>query len=150
MRSARLDRLAKALAVMLGRDPVITVELPVHLKNTSNARQHWGTTARKAKVRHTVELAVRTAARHRGIVEMLPPLALSGGADEHDLAVRLVYVGPRVLDDDGVASAVKSLRDGVADALGVDDRDPRVTWVPDQERGGVREYAARVEVYRVD
>ena len=139
MRSARLDRLARALTVMQERDPVLSVTLPAHLVNTSNARQHWGTTARKAKVRHTVALAVTTRARTFNV-------ALHAG----NLAVRLVYIGPRQLDDDGVASAVKSLRDGVADAMGVDDRDPRVTWVPDQERGGVREYAARVEVYRVD
>lgn len=144
MRSARLDRLSDALAVMLLRDPVLSVTLPVHLTNTSNARQHWGTTARKARVRHTVTLAVQTRARHVGSV-----LSGVGVGDLAVLAVRLVYIGPRELDDDGVASAVKSLRDGVADALGVNDRDPRVTWVPDQERGGVREYAARVEVYRV-
>lgn len=141
MRSARLDRLSDALAVMLLRDPVLSVTLPVHLTNTSNARQHWGTTARKARVRHTVTLAVQTRARHVGSV--------LSGVGVAVLAVRLVYIGPRELDDDGVTSAVKSLRDGVADALGVNDRDPRVTWVPDQERGGVREYAARVEVYRV-
>jgi hypothetical protein len=85
---------------------------------------------------------VQTRARHVGSV-----LSGVGVGDLAVLAVRLVYIGPRELDDDGVTSAVKSLRDGVADALGVNDRDPRVTWVPDQERGGVREYAARVEVY---
>lgn len=143
MRSVRLDRLARALTVMQERDPVLSVALPVHLTNTSNARQHWGTTARKAKVRHPVALAVQTRVRHLGLNQEVVP-------HHSQLAVRLVYIGPRQLDDDGVASAVKSLRDGVADALGVDDRDPRVTWVPDQERGGVREYAARVEVYRVD
>ena len=41
--------------------------------------------------------------------------------------------------------AVLLCRDGVADAMGIDDRDPRVQWVTDQERGPA---CLRVEVYR--
>jgi hypothetical protein len=44
--------------------------------------------------------------------------------------------------------SLKAVRDGVADALGVDDRDPRVVWLPDWERGRRRQHAVRVEVYR--
>jgi hypothetical protein len=130
MISERLERLEKALVVMGWQRPLLVVDVPVMLVNTSNGREHWRATAKRAK-------AVRALARNL-IKRHVVPLPCS---------VRLVYVGPRQLDDDGVASAVKSLRDGVADALGVDDRDPRVVWVPDQERGGVREYGARVEIY---
>ena len=35
---------------------------------------------------------------------------------------------------------------GFCDALGIDDRDPRVTWRYGQERGGAREYAVRITV----
>ena len=45
------------------------------------------------------------------------------------------------------SSSLKAVRDGVADALGLaSDRDPRVAWVVDQERGEPRQYAVRVEV----
>jgi hypothetical protein len=132
MISDRLERLEKALALMLERRPVISVAVPVRLRNTANSREHWRATAKRAKlVRETTRRLIQGATSGKTF----------------PLIVRLVYVGPRQLDDDGVASAVKSLRDGVADALGVDDRDPRVVWVPDQERGRVREYGARVEVY---
>ena len=138
MISERLERLEKALAVMREAwSPVLSVEVPVRLRNMSNARWGWKATAKLAKV-------VRPMASK--LVSRAKPECLAGPGPG-PIFVRLVYIGPRQLDDDGVASAVKSLRDGVADALGVDDRDPRVVWVPDQERGGVREYGARVEIY---
>jgi len=63
------------------------------------------------------------------------------------LPVRLVRIAPRGLDDDNLGAAFKSVRDGIADALGIDDRDPRVAYVPDSETGGVKEYAIRLEFY---
>lgn len=132
MISDRLEAIAKALGIMRSAAPVVSVGVPVRMVNTSNGREHWRATAKRAKM-------------VRALTDRLVRAEISGRV--FPLAVRLVYVGPRQLDDDGVASAVKSLRDGVADALGVDDRDPRVVWVPDQERGGVREYGARVEIY---
>jgi len=136
MISERLERLEKALAVIREKVPWVCFNLPARLRNTSNARDGWRATAKRAKT-------VRALARRLALSALLT------ASDElkFPLIVRLVYIGPRQLDDDGVASAVKSLRDGVADALGVDDRDPRVVWVPDQERGEVREYGAGVEIY---
>lgn len=141
MISERLEAIRMALGCMRSAAPVLSVGLPVRLVNTSNRREHWRATAKRAKhVRALTNTVVL-----RGMTDLAFPLEWR--IVSRRLAVRLVYVGPRQLDDDGVASAVKSLRDGVADALGVDDRDPRVVWVPDQERGGVREYGARVEIY---
>ena len=48
------------------------------------------------------------------------------------------------LDFDGLTAALKSVRDGIADALGVDDRDPRVTWSYGQERA--KAYGVRITV----
>lgn len=141
MISERLEALAQALGCMREKIPWLIVDVPVQLVNTSNGREHWRATAKRAKT-------VRAWASKR--VALMARILGPCGSEPKDLlpcSVRLVYIGPKELDDDGVASAVKSLRDGVADALGVDDRDPRVVWVPDQERGGVREYGARVEIY---
>ncbi len=38
----------------------------------------------------------------------------------------------RRLDDDNLAGACKPLRDGIADAFGLNDRDSRIKWVPAQ------------------
>ncbi len=57
------------------------------------------------------------------------------------MAVRLtrfargsVRAGRYGLDDDNLVSSMKHLRDGIARALRVDDRDPRVRWFYDQQR----------------
>lgn len=144
MISERLERLENALKAMREQSPDVTVVMPVRLRNTSNARDGWHATAKRAK---TVRSLARQLVANEFEKADLLELPIDGELVYINIVVRLVYIGPRQLDDDGVASAVKSLRDGVADALGVDDRDPRVVWVPDQERGGVREYGARVEIY---
>lgn len=140
----RLRELARAIAAMDSGGPVLVTDLiPVRLINQSNARHgSWHARARKAKtVRHIAAMQVRSELR----TNSLAWARLIVGPEARDLVVRLVYVGPRKLDDDGVVSAVKSLRDGVADALKINDADPRVVWVPDQEIGDV--YGAMVEVY---
>jgi hypothetical protein len=54
----------------------------------------------------------------------------------------LASVWERALDDDNLAAGFKSVRDGIADALGIDDRDPRVTWAYAQQRGEPKTYSA--------
>jgi hypothetical protein len=57
--------------------------------------------------------------------------------------VLLVRIAPRALDDDNLTFAFKGIRDGVADAYGVSDRDPRITWRYAQEKGAA---AIRIEI----
>lgn len=59
-----------------------------------------------------------------------------GGWRGAELVVLLTRVAPRELDSDNLQGALKHVRDGVADALGVDDRDERVTWAPCDQRKG--------------
>ena len=64
--------------------------------------------------------------------------------------VTLVRIGPRKLDSDNVAYSFKAFRDGVAEALGVNDGDDRaIVWKYAQERapkGAKYTYGVRVEV----
>ena len=59
------------------------------------------------------------------------------------LVVTITRIGPRALDSDNLAASGKHVRDGVADALGVDDGDPRITWLYAQEKGP---YGVRIEI----
>jgi hypothetical protein len=59
----------------------------------------------------------------------------------------LVRIAPRALDDDNLRGALKAARDGVSDAMGVNDRDPRVTWLYGQRRGSTGQYAVEVSVW---
>lgn len=60
--------------------------------------------------------------------------------------VRIVRLAPAQLDDDNLARACKAVRDEVAAWLGVDDRDPRVTWVCAQEKAPRGVYGVRILV----
>lgn len=92
------------------------VTLPVGTVSEANGRDHWRVKARRTK-------------RHRMTARaMCPDAGLP-------CTVRLVRLSTRTLDDDNLRGALKAIRDGVADRLGVDDRDPRVRWEYDQERG---------------
>lgn len=83
-------------------------------------------------------LKAKTNATQRGLGALA--VAQLGGrakvlalvAERGWVALRLVRGGPRRLDDDNLASAFKSLRDGIARTLGVDDRHPSVRYEPDE------------------
>lgn len=109
----------------------MTILLPVRIVSVANLREHW-------RVKHQ-----RTSA-HRFGAKML---CKSAGAMLHEkTVVTMIRIAPRSLDDDNLASAFKAVRDGIADALGIDDRDKRVEWRYGQERGKAGEYAARIEI----
>lgn len=110
---------------------MIAVYLPLRTVSTLNTREHWSKRARRA-AEHRALARMALAARVRGL--RLPA------------QVTLTRVAPRALDGDNAQAALKNVRDGVADALGVDDRTPLVIWVYRQERGKPREYGVRVEV----
>ena len=89
-----------------------SVVLPIRLPSVANLREHWSAKARRTKLQRTAaQLSCRPA---RAL--LLP------------VVVVLTRVAPRPLDDDNLASAFKATRDGVADALGIDDRDARIAW----------------------
>jgi hypothetical protein len=52
----------------------------------------------------------------------------------------------RGLDDDNLGSSFKAIRDEVAAWLGIDDRDPRVRWRCEQEKGAPKVWAVRIEI----
>jgi hypothetical protein len=115
------------------------VTLPLRTVSEANSRAHWAERARRAKRQRGVA--------HLALVGRLRDPWVVAALDAGFLRVRLVRIAPRDLDTDNLASSLKAIRDGVTDALGLaSDRDPRVAWVVDQERGRPRQYAVRVEV----
>ena len=94
-----------------------SVRMPIRTYSIANERLHWRTRAKRAKVQ-------RSAARMLCPADLVLPLT-----------IRIVRVSPRELDSDNLAISAKHVRDGIADRLGIDDRDPRVTWVYAQARG---------------
>lgn len=89
------------------------IELPWPPKELSpNARVHWSVRARATK-------AFREQAYWLAKASSLPRVAFDG-----PIAFRVEFQPPdkRHRDDDNIIAAFKSARDGIADALGVNDR----------------------------
>ena len=110
----------------------IHLELPLRLRSLTNQREHWAARARRTKRERS---AARIVARSRGAAGLALPLV-----------VTIVRIAPRRLDDDNLRGACKAVRDGLADALDVDDADSRVTWRYEQRKGRPREYAVEVRI----
>jgi hypothetical protein len=117
---------------------VITWTTPLDVPSTSNKREHWGSKARRAKLHRDRARLMTRSVLGRGRRRLALPLV-----------VTITRVSPRTLDDDNNVAALKAVRDGIADALGVDDADPRVSWLCAQDRGKPREKAVRVEIKEV-
>lgn len=100
-----------------------TVTLHIRIVSVLNLREHWSKRHRRAK-------------EHRKAALLVPRVGLP-------CTVKMTRIGLRLLDSDNLQGGLKGLRDGIADRLGVDDADPRVTWEYAQEKG---EYAVRVDI----
>lgn len=119
---------------------VICVLVPVRIESEANRREHWRTVAkRKAWHRlHANAVLLMELGYRAHWWEVAPPMTIT-----------LTRIGPRTLDDDNLASGFKAFRDGVADWLGIDDGDKRLTWRYAQRKGKPKEYAAEVTIESV-
>ena len=100
----------------------ITFRIDAPIPSRANERKHWAEKRRITKAQ-------------RDEAQMLAKSALRRKRLAFPVTVLLTRVSPRELDDDNLRGAFKAFRDGIADALGVDDRDPRVKWQYAQEKG---------------
>jgi hypothetical protein len=104
-----------------------TITIPLRLDSMLNLRLHHMSKHRKVKAQREAAIVVPCGT----------PVPCT---------VLLTRIAPRELDGDNLQGAFKALRDGIAARLGVDDRDRRVTWLYDQERGQPKEYAVRITI----
>lgn len=106
---------------------VKTVWLPLRTVSEMNVRTHWATRAKRTRT------ARRTAAA------LCPAASLP-------CAVTLTRYSAGTLDDDNLRSALKAVRDGIADRLGVDDASPEVEWKYEQAACKRGTYGVSVEI----
>lgn len=110
------------------------VTLPLRLVSLTNQREHWASKMRRARAQRGLTAA-----------SMAPPACVRASST---FVVTLARIAPCALDDDNLRAAAKSVRDGVADWLGIDDGDERIEWRYAQERGKPKEYACRIRIER--
>ncbi len=113
----------------------LVLALPIRVVSTLNTREHWSKRARRVSEQRA---ATRMAlASHRAWPLCRP------------VDVTIIRIAPRALDGDNLQGACKAIRDGIADAPGVDDRDEEVRWYYAQRRGATRQYAIELQIAEV-
>jgi hypothetical protein len=111
----------------------ITVLLPIRTHTESNTGGHYMTRAKAAKRQ-------RAAVTTWLLGYSIPALPVR---------VTLTRLAPGVLDRDNAWSSMKRAIDGIADAYGVEDNDPRIKWADvKQEKSAT--YGVRVTIEHVE
>lgn len=82
-----------------------------------------------------LERTVQAKQRSQGrVVGGHKPRMLECGSKDQ-IAVTLIAVRQKRLDDDNLAGGFKALRDAIAESLGIDDGDERIEWIYRQQVG---------------
>lgn len=124
--------------------------LPLRLVSEANERIHWAKKSKRTKLqRATAYQAASSSLRALNVSPSQPVSAQNEGTFQVEpylpLWVQITRVAPRSLDTDNLAGACKHVRDGIADALGVDDRHSHlVAYSYSQAKGGAKHYEVRV------
>lgn len=106
-----------------------TITFPMRIESTLNKREHWAIRHRRNKSQKDTT---------RWVLRMLERPSLP-------CTITLTRIAPRKFDSDNCAAGFKGVRDAIAEWLGVDDGDERITWLYAQRRRGVGEYAVELE-----
>jgi hypothetical protein len=119
-------------------DPIATFVLPILTVNEQNSGSTptRGAMMGKAKARK----------KKRNAAHMLTTAFLPARLDPV-VVVRMTRISAGTLDDDGLRSALKSVRDGIADGLKIDDGSKLIRFAYAQERGQPKQPAVRVEIF---
>ena len=106
------------------------VTIPIKTESEANTRGHWAVKARRAKIQrgYASHAILASGWKYKG-----------GG-----VVVELTRIGKRLMDDDNLAGSFKAIRDGIADALGLDDGDRLIAWRYHQRIG--RDYAVEIGI----
>lgn len=115
----------------------VEFELPFRIRSEANARGHWAKKARRAKPQRVGACLV--ALQHVG-----PFKKHAGGIR---ITLTRHYTGrARAMDvGDNLSSGFKAIRDGIAEALGIDDGSSRLTFVYGQIRSTKTGVAVAIE-----
>lgn len=131
-RAARMDKVDRTATVTS-----LDFQAPVKTVSEANQREHW---AVKNERKNAQQLEVSTVL-HNNLLNRKVRLPC---------VVKLTRIGPRALDTDNLAGAMKHVQDAIARKLGVDDGDTeKVRWEYHQMPIRIREYAVKVSIISV-
>ena len=120
------DERRQALMVALVFPPVLALEVPLVVKSEANERGHWARRwARSSGQHRAVHLTLASFSGRQTLLALRKRLA-----DGDTIVVGMTVRRPRTYDDDGLVAACKAPRDALAKALGIDDGDKRLVFLP--------------------
>lgn len=120
------------------RSNSVKIELSLHLKTRGNTRRHWRYDWARTKTERE-STALHVGAKIGRMSKRLPPAPLP-------TSITITRCGPRQLDAFNLDSAMKGVIDGIADAYGVDDGDPRWASILKRAQENTKAYAVRIEI----
>ena len=107
----------------------LAIDIPIRTVSEANRREHWAAKAKRVRSqRKAAKIITRSA-----IAEPM-------------ITITLTRVGPRKLDTDNLAGALKAVQDGIADAIGIDDGSELIRWQYRQRSDGPKQYAVEVKI----
>ena len=116
-------------------DGPIIIHLPIRVNTTSNTGGHWYNKSPRAKKERGLAKAAVQNALWKDMLDPMPS----------KIVVTFTRFAPRTLDvADNDSSAFKHVKDGVADAIGIDDRSKIYKWKYEQEKS--KDYSICIEI----
>jgi hypothetical protein len=114
------------------------VLLAIRTESEANLRENWHVKAKRVRMQRQIT---------RVMVGQELIQAQETWRENAVHVITLTRIAPRPLDDDNLPRSFKAIRDGVADALGRDDRvGSGLEWKYAQEKGPPKRYAVRIEI----
>lgn len=109
--------------------------LPIKTVGGLNARENWRTRAGRVK-----------RERYWALMYAKQLLKLYFGEPRTFHIVTLTRLSSGTLDSDNLQGSLKAIRDGVADAIGMPDNDPRIEWQYAQEKCKRGDFGVKIEI----
>jgi hypothetical protein len=126
-------------------DNTFRYDVPVKTVSEANraSHEHWSK-------RHARAKSHRIAAHDISAIKFMMYWRATGGFLVREgfkrFEIHMTRHAPGTLDSDNLAGSMKHVRDGIADALGIDDGDARLEWTYAQEKTKRGVYFVRVEI----
>jgi len=110
----------------------IIYTLNVKTVSEANSREHWAAKHRRSKAQRALALAKTLEALNGAVIT--------------SATITITRIAPKALDDDNLSRSMKAIRDGIADAIKIDDGDSRVKYKYAQEPIGKHQYSVCIEI----
>jgi len=115
---------------------ILRITLDLRTKSEANLRENWHVKTKRVRMQRQITCIMVRQCR-KNWRDDLPGTTY---------VITLTRIAPRPLDSDNLARSFKAIRDGIADALEINDGSKRLVWNYGQEKGLPKKYAVRIEI----